>query len=248
MLQVMKSQEIYINMDDSGILHKNDLYCIYGGIAFVGKDNRDCFIRKYNSIKNKIRCNYCSSKKENCHHRCPEIKDTNIHNSHKRWLFNLIKKEVTFAVIIKNEKVLDYIMHDVKSRGRFRDYAQRRLIRCLLEFLIFSGRIDPYKPIKLVIRIDQQGTSTDTNRYFIDDIKKELTEGIFNQNFKMIHKPILFSQLDIDLKYVLSHKHVCIQASDLIAGETRKVMLGIHEGEKKYSDFKKIIDIKLFLP
>ena len=79
------------------------------------------------------------------------------------------------------------------------------------------------------------------------DIEKELTIGMTNLEYNMIHKPILFSKLNIDLMYVLSHKHISIQASDFIAGETRRIILSDLD---KLTMLKKLeyLDVKLFLP
>ena len=122
-------QEIYINMDDSGVLHPNDRCCVYGGIVFTNKLEQENFGRKYKSILKKIKCKYCHSDISKCSHICPEIKDTNIKPQHKRWIWNLIKKETCFAVIIDNKRVNTSIMADKESRGRYRDYTQRIIIK-----------------------------------------------------------------------------------------------------------------------
>lgn len=240
-------QEIYINMDDSGVLHSNERCCIYGGIVFTNKINQENFGRKYKNILNQIKCKYCHSNISKCLHICPEIKDTNIKSQHKRWIWNLIKKETCFAVIIDNKRVNQEIMNDKNSRGRYRDYAQRIIIKKVLDKLIKDEKINPNLPVKLIIRIDQQATSTNTNRTFIKDIEKELTEGMINLEYNIIHKPILFSKLSIDLMYVLSHKHIPIQASDFIAGETRRIILSNLDN---LTMLKKLeyLNIKLFLP
>lgn len=240
-------QEIYINMDDSGVLHSNEKCCIYGGIVFTSKKDQEIFGRKYKSILKEIKCKYCQSDISRCSHICPEIKDTNIKPQHKRWIWNLIKKETCFAVIIDNKRVNQPIMDDKESRGRYRDYAQRIIIKKVIDRLIKDGKINPNLPIKLIIRIDQQATATNTNRDFVKDIEKELTVGMMNLEYNMTHKPILFSKLNIDLMYVLSHRHISIQASDFIAGETRRIILSDLD---KLTMLKKLeyLDVKLFLP
>lgn len=240
-------QEIYINMDDSGVLHNNENYCIYGGVVFTSKNNQDIFGRKYKKILNSIKCSYCKSKKENCNFKCPEIKDTNIYPNHKRRLFNLIKKENCYAVIINNHNVSEKIMNNKTSRGRYRDYAQRLVIKNVIFNLIKNNEIDPKKPVKLIIRIDQQATSTDTNRKFVNDIRKELTKGIHNYKYDIFHNPILFSELEVDLKYVLSHKHILVQASDFIAGETRRNVISTNDIDVLL-DKLNYLDTILFLP
>ena len=62
-------------------------------IDFTNKLEQENFGRKYKSILKKIKCKYCHSDISKCSHICPEIKDTNIKPQHKRWIWNLIKKE-----------------------------------------------------------------------------------------------------------------------------------------------------------
>lgn len=234
-------------MDDSGVLHPNERCCIYGGIVFTNKLDQENFDRKYKSILNKIKCKYCYSNLSKCRHKCPEIKDTNIKPQHKRWIWNLIKNETCFAVIIDNKRVASDIMNDKESRGRYRDYTQRIIIKKVINKLIKDGQINPNKPVKLIIRIDQQATATNANRAFVRDIKKELTIGMTNLEFNIIHKPILFSKLNIDLMYVLSHKHVPIQASDFIAGETRRIIISDLD-RLTMLKMLEYLDVKFFLP
>lgn len=240
-------QEIFINMDDSGVLHTNEKCCIYGGIVFTSKLSQENFERKYKNILNRIKCKYCQSDISKCWHICPEIKDTNIKSQHKRWVWNLIKKETCFAVIIDNKRVNSSIMNDKNFRGRYRDYTQRIIIKKVIDKLIKDGYVDPNLPVKLIIRIDQQATATNTNRDFVKDIEKELTIGMTNFEYNKIHKPILFSELSIDLKYVLSHRHISIQASDFIAGETRRIILSDLDN---LTMLRKLdyLDVKVFLP
>lgn len=54
----MSNQEIYINMDDSGVLHSNEKCCIYGGVVFTSKVDQKIFGRKYKNILKQIKCKY----------------------------------------------------------------------------------------------------------------------------------------------------------------------------------------------
>lgn len=243
----MNEQEIYISMDDSGVLHYNERCSVYGGIVFLKKSEQEDFERKYKSIINKIKCKYCHSNKEECLHICPEIKSANVKDKDKRRLWNLIKKEICFAVIINNKKVNENIMNNKASRGRYRDFTQRVIIKKVMDKLIKSHLINPYIPIKLIIRIDQQATITNANEFFLNDIYKELTKGIKNFAYNTIYNPIIFSNLEIDLKYVLSHRHISIQAADFIAGEARRTIISNIDASSKLNKLK-YLDVKLFLP
>ena len=241
-------QTIYINLDDSGVLHINEPYCVYGGMGFGSKNQRDSFMRKYKAILENIRCKYCHYKGKNCKkHKCPEIKDTMIRPNHKRQIFNLLKKQFNFSVIIDNSNLYGYVMSNSKNRGAYRDYAQRRLIKEIIRKMIKNGTLNPYNPVKLVIRIDQHSTSTVVQREFINEIRKELTGQIYNSKHDKMFSPVLFSTLDIDLKYVLSHRHICIQASDMIAGETRKIILKTNDYNERLQQLD-FLSVLLFLP
>lgn len=55
-------QEIYIYMDDSGQLTKNNpdqSLFVYGGVYFLSKQEADDFSRQYRSIVNSIKSKYC---------------------------------------------------------------------------------------------------------------------------------------------------------------------------------------------
>ena len=119
------------------------------------------------------------------------------------------------------------------------------MIKLVLKELINTNKINPNHPVKLIIRIDQQATVTNTNRNFVDDIIKELKVGMFNFEYNKVHEPILFSDLDVNLKYVVSHKHISIQASDLISGETRKIML---LNEDIFSTIRRLVYLESFEP
>ena len=64
-----KVQTIYINLDDSGKLSKKEIVCVYGGVVFFSKAEKDKFITQYRSIVNDIKCKYCL-KNNNCDNNC----------------------------------------------------------------------------------------------------------------------------------------------------------------------------------
>ena len=68
--------EIFILMDDSGKLNKNENSCIYGGVFFYSSVDYMNFVNKYKSIINSIKCKYCRQTINNCNNNCIEIKGT----------------------------------------------------------------------------------------------------------------------------------------------------------------------------
>lgn len=234
-------QEVYINLDDSGKLTTKELISVYGGLVFLSKKEKDKFITQYKSIINEIKCNYCKI----CNNNCPEIKNTNIKTKDKRRLMNYIKKYYVIALVIKNEEVYEHIKDNKAAKGRFIDYSIRRMIKEVIKSLINVKRIDPHKPIKLIINIDEQSTKSNGYYNLHDGLIEELKYGISNYNYSLKINPIVFSSLEVSVTYQDSGKSYVVQAADLLAGTIRKKsienILEIHKSLSKFVDYEIIL-------
>ncbi len=221
----MDVQEIYINLDDSGKLNTNEEVCVYGGIVFFSKKEKDKFIVQYKGIVNKLKCKYCKHDIKNCNNNCPELKHYSLKPSHKRWIINYLKKYYTVAFIIKNKSVFSNIMKDKASRGRYLDYVLRVSIKGMIKTLIQVGKIDPNKDVKIILNLDEQTTKSNGYYTLKDGLIEELSHGIYNFNYSKQHKPILFGNVIIELNYLHSDKSYVVQAADLIVGEARTTFI-----------------------
>lgn len=231
-------QIIYINMDDSGVLVKGkmgDPIFVYGGIIFLSKDEKDEFIRQYSALVKTIKSKYCKYFKsdsnidtnfclthtqKNCKYICPELKSSLISPSDKRRFLNLIKNYYCSVAIVDNNKLYDSITKDKASKGRFKDYVVRRLVKEIISQLISENQIDPDNPVKLILNLDEQ--STKSNGYY--DLKsgiiEELQYGIINYNYGTFFNPIL-TNVEVEIYHQDSYNSLCVQAADLIVGEIR---------------------------
>ena len=237
-------QEIYINLDDSGKLTTKERISVYGGLVFLYKKEKDKFITQYRSIINSIKCKYCNNE-DNCNNDCPEIKNTNIEKNDKRRIMNYIKKYYVVALVIKNDSVYDHIKDSKAAKGRFTDYAIRRMIKEIIKTLIKCNSIDPNKPMRLIINIDQQSTKSNGYYNLHDGLMEELKYGIINYNYATKINPIVYSDLEIKVSYQDSGKSYVVQAADLLAGTIRKTALlnqdAIQDSLSKFVDFKIIL-------
>ena len=243
---MVEVQEVYINLDDSGKLTNKEHISVYGGLVFLSKKEKDKFITQYRSIIKDIKCKYCNSNIENCDNNCPEIKNANIKPNDKRRIMNYIKKYYVVALIIKNDKVYDHIKDNKAAKGRFVDYCLRRMIKEIIKSLIESNHIDPNKPIRLIINIDEQSTKSNGYYNLHDGLIEELKYGIVNYNYSRKFTPIIFSKLEIRLSYQDSGKSYVVQAADLLAGTIRRKCLDNKNNISQ--ELSKFVDFKIVLP
>ena len=169
------TQTIYINIDDSGKLVNGQKVAIYAGLVFTSKKDKDKFITQYRSIVESIKCKYCNNDISICtsNKACPELKHNMLKPKHNRQLMNYIKHYSILCCIINNDKVYSNIKTDAASRGRFLDFSLKLLVKNTIKGLIKQSKIDPNKPVKLIINIDEQ--TTKSNGYY------GLREGIIEE-------------------------------------------------------------------
>lgn len=224
-MQKKNLQTIYICLDDSGKLSKKEPFCVYGGLVFFSKQERDKFIVQYRKIISNFKCKYCLQEMCSCNKKCPELKSNNIKPSNRRWIMNYIKKYFAIATVIDNNRVYHHIINNTASKGRYVDYCIRRLVKDTIKKLIETKQIDPCKPLKIILEIDEQSTKSNGYYGLKEGIIEELIHGIMNFNYSGVVEPLLKSNLVLELGYRDSKKCIVIQAADFIAGTVRKAMI-----------------------
>lgn len=161
---------------------------------------------------------------------------------------NYIKKYYSIALVINNSKVYHHIINNKASKGRYIDYTIRRLIKSTIEELIKNKKVDPYKNVRLIINIDEQSTKSNGYYNLKDGLTEELLHGISNFNYDIIYKKIIYSKLEIILSYQDSGKSYLVQATDLLAGTTRRVVKENIENKINIENNLNFIDHKIIFP
>lgn len=234
--------ELFIYMDDSGVLNANEGTFVYAGLFFYSAEEYNDFIIRYKSIINSIKCKYCSSKK-NCNNDCPEIKATSrLTNASRRRIINLLKSQKSYAVLINNQKIFKRILNNKLSRARFCEYAQKRIVKEIVSYAIKNKAIDNLLTLRVNIKIDENNAKSNGYYNLYDSIFKELVHGMKNYDYFIMHKPLLKSSLILRVKKYNSKLHYGIQSADMIANFIHRKFNqnNIHE-----LDF---VTVKLFLP
>lgn len=236
---------IYISLDDSGTLCKSESCVCFAGLVFLNIRAKDTFVRKYKKIYNRIKCSYCNDVKESCLNNCVEIKNYNIRPEDKRQFMNIISKEICYTVVIENNKIYNSILQDVDSRGRFTDYAKKRIIKQICSYLIDESLIDPSDNVYLVLSFDESITRSNGYYALKDGLIEELKHGVYNFDYGTFHKPILVNLVGINLTYFDSKKNYSVQAADFVAGTVRKEFIIDNEN---YINNINFVNILLKLP
>ena len=216
-------QIIYISLDDSGKLNKNEKYLVYAGLFFTDKKELEKFKAVYKAIRDRIA-------KKKIYKDINELKGFTLENKDRLRLLRFIYKYSTAGLIVDNSQIMKQdILFSKDARGRYRDYVIKLLIKDIIIKLINNEKISPYKPVMLIINMDQESAKTN-GRYRLDEgIYEELVKGIINFNYGFKTTPILFSSLVVKIYSQNSKNSIIIQASDIIANNIWRNMMSNNE-------------------
>lgn len=215
----MKHQKIYIYLDDSGKIVKHEQYAIYAGLLFLDKNESLKFKKKYEAVRNDIW-------KKQEYQNLEELKGSNLKKKDRIRLLKLIKQQSKVCLIINNYKINKQdILTNADSKGRFRDYAIKRLIRKIFEQLILNKKLNPYMPTTLILSIDQE-TSKSNGKYSLKDgIYEEIKKGVINFDYGFTKKPLLHSDFNVQTISYNSKENTLIQSADILSNDIRRCLL-----------------------
>lgn len=201
------TQEVFIYLDDSGTLHKHasGQYFIYAGYIFLSQKEKDKALAIYRAAAKK-----CNPSKE-------ELKAYGTKGKTKRYLVSILREYESFSCVVDKNRVYSSIMDNKKSIHRYKDYCIKRIAKAKLVSLISRKIIDPNQPIKLRFFVDNQPTSTDGIYNLRESIREELSSGIANFDYGVIHEPIFHNKVQVFTDFCDSKYHYLIQASDMLA-------------------------------
>lgn len=213
-------QIIYVSLDDSGKLNNNEKYLVYAGLFFTDKKELDQFKAKYKKIRNQIA-------KKDVYANIEELKGYTLENKDRLRILRFVHKYSTAGLVVNNSQIgKQDILYSKDSKGRYRDYVIKLLIKDIVIDLIKRKIIDPYKPVTLIVNMDQESAKTN-GRYKLDEgIYEELVKGIINFNYGFKTSPILFGGLNVKIYTQNSKDSIIIQASDIIANNIWRNIMG----------------------
>lgn len=203
-------QEIFIYIDDSGVLHCNskNRYFVYAGYIFLSNEDKNIARRKYKSLSKKIRLNKGIK---------GELKACNIGKRNKNALYKVLKNYESLSVTVDIGKIYDRILKDKHSIVRYKDYAMKRIIKEKIKALISKNKINVDEDVTISLFIDNQNIATNGYYNLKGSIYEELKNGIRNFDYGMIHESIFKGDVNVNVRYCDSKIDYLIQASDILA-------------------------------
>lgn len=201
--------DIYIYSDESGVLDKvhND-YFVYAGLIFLSKEEKEVCVRRYRAAEKAIANHYQKN---------AELKGSFINNKDKGKLFRSLNNYLKFAVAIKQNKLLDSIFYDKKSKQRYLDFAFKICLKKVFLKLQRKNIIDFENVNNMHIYVDEHTTATNGRYELREALIQEFKTGTHNWNFNTYFPPIFPNLKELTVDYCNSEKTTLVRASDIIA-------------------------------
>ena len=145
--------DLFVYSDESGVFDKahNEIF-VFGGLIFIGKDQKDEYARRYIAAEKAMRGFRYSTHKE--------LKACRISNKDKGKLYRATNGTVRFGVLINQQKVLPRIFESKKDKQRYLDYAYKIGLKRALEYLISEEYITRSDVNAIHIYNDEHTTAT----------------------------------------------------------------------------------------
>ena len=202
--------DLFIYSDESGVFdkHHNEIY-VYGGLIFLGKDQKDTYARKYMAAEKSLRgAKYTSE---------DELKACKISNKEKGKLYRSMNGAIRFGVIINQRNVLDRIFQSKKDKQRYLDYAYKIGLKKAIQKMIANGILDKNSIDNVFLFTDEHTTATNGRYELREGLEQELKNGTYNMQYDKFFPPVFETMGSISLENCDSRKITLVRAADIVA-------------------------------
>lgn len=202
---------IFVFSDESGVFDKvhNDIY-VYGGVIFLSKEDKDNNSRKYKNVEKVIRNSggYANNY---------ELKACRLTNKEKSKIYRSLNKCIKFGVVISQDRVIDEIFENKKSKQRFLDYAYKIALKKTLTDLIEKRLIDREAVENIYCFVDEHTTATNGRYELREGLEREFKIGTTNYRCMKFHPPLFTNLKALEVKYCNSASVPLVRAADIVA-------------------------------
>ena len=202
--------DLFIYSDESGVFDKehNEIY-VYGGLIFLGKEQKDSYARKYIAAEKVLRGRKYAADEE--------LKACRISNKEKGKLYRSMNGAIRFGVIVNQKKVLDRIFQSKKDKQRYLDYVYKIGLKKALQKMLVEGSIEKNSIEDVHVFTDEHTTATNGRYELREGLEQELKNGTYNMQYDKFFPPVFETLGGIELKNCDSSKVPLIRAADIVA-------------------------------
>lgn len=202
--------DLFIYSDESGVFDKehNEIY-VYGGLIFLGKEQKDSYARKYIAAEKVLRGRKYAADEE--------LKACRISNKEKGKLYRSMNGAIRFGVIVNQKKVLDRIFQSKKDKQRYLDYVYKIGLKKALQKMLVEGSIEKNSIEDVHVFTDEHTTATNGRYELREGLEQELKNGTYNMQYDKFFPPVFETLGGIELKNCDSSKVSLIRAADIVA-------------------------------
>lgn len=201
--------DLFIYSDESGVFDKvhNEIF-VYGGLVFLGKQQKDEYVRRYLAAEKVIRGKKYADGSE--------LKACRVTNKEKGKLYRSLGGAIKFGVIINQKNVLDRIFLSKKDKQRYLDYAYKIGLKRALQKLMDAGKIE--KNIDNIFMYNDEHSTATNGRYELrEGLEQEFKLGTYNMQYNKFFPPLFETMKRINLEFCDSKKVVLVRAADIVA-------------------------------
>jgi len=204
--------DIYVYSDESGVFdNKHNKYFVFGGLVFLGKDEKMIAERKYIKAENDIR----NSDKINLNTK--ELKACLISNNQKGKLYRSLNRMHKFGVIVEQHRVNQNIFNSKKDKQRYLDYVYKIAVKRYFEKLIRDDELNPEDVENIYFSVDEHTTATNGCYELREGLEKELKNGTYNRSYSTFFPPIFPNAKNVMVYFCNSAKKTLIRPADIVA-------------------------------
>lgn len=202
---------IFAYADESGVFDKahNDIF-VFGGVILLDREERDLAQRRYRSAERLQRANGAAAG-----HR--EMKAIYLTNKQKYSMYRAMNPYHRFGVVVQQQRVLDIIFANRKSKQRFLDYVFKRGLKHALQNMIDNGDLDPGQVENIYVFMDEHTTATDGRYELRESLENEFRNGTFNSTWNKYFPPLFPGMRIVEFQMKDSAQDSLIRAADIIA-------------------------------
>lgn len=204
---------LFVYADESGVFdQKHNEIFVFGGLIFLGKDERDVANRRYLSAEHALRAAGAAAG-----HR--EMKAIYLNNRQKSSMYRAMNPYYRFGVVVLQRRVNENIFDNKKSKQRYLDYVFKRGVKNALVKMMDENIFSPDDIDNIYVMMDEHTTATDGRYELRESLESEFKIGTFNGAWNKFFPPLFPHMGQVVFQLRDSCQDALVRAADITANK-----------------------------